>query len=238
MDRLMITEGRGSALALERIDKPGWRIATGGRPFRVRYRVFAFEASVRTSFLDDSHGYWNGTSLFFHVAGELGRPCRVKVAPPPRSGWRVATALRPVPGARNTFASADYDELVDAPFEVGTHETRAFSVGRTKFELALYGRHNADVARLADILRRIAAATGRIFGGGFPFDRYLFIVHALPAATGGLEHRGSVTMDIAGLWFEDEAGYRSFADLAAHEFFHAWNVKRLHDAALTRLDYT
>jgi phosphomannomutase len=45
-------------------------------------------------------------------------------------------------------------------------------------------------------------------------------------------------MDIAGLAFEDEPGYRRFADLAAHEFFHAWNVKRIHDAALGRLDYT
>ena len=74
--------------------------------------------------------------------------------------------------------------------------------------------------------------------GGFPFDRYLFIVHALPVATGGLEHRASVTMDVAGLSFEDEGGYRRFANLAAHEFFHAWNVKRLHDAALGRFDYT
>ena len=56
--------------------------------------------------------------------------------------------------------------------------------------------------------------------------------------SGGLEHRASVTMDIAGLSFEDEAGYRRFADLAAHEFFHAWNVKRIHDAALGRFDYT
>ena len=235
--RLAVTDERGQPLARERLDKQRWRITTGGRAFRVRYRVFAFEASVRTSFLDDSHGYFNGTSVFFHVDGELARPCRVTVVPPPRSGWRVATALRLVPGARATYAAADFDELCDAPFEIGTHETRAFAVGRTKFELALYGRHNADVRRLVDILKRIAAATGRMFGG-FPFDRYLFIVHALPVATGGLEHRASVTMDVAGLSFEDEGGYRRFADLAAHEFFHAWNVKRLHDAALGRFDYT
>ena len=49
-----------------------------------------------------------------------------------------------------------------------------------------------------DILRRVVAATGKIFGG-FPFRRYLFIVHALPVGSGGLEHRASVTMDIAGL---------------------------------------
>ena len=231
---LAITDAGGRRLASERLDKQRWRIWTDGRPFRVRYRVFAFEASVRTSFLDDSHGYWNGTSLFFHVAGELERPCRVTVVPPARSGWRVATAL---PRARGGYAAADFDDLVDAPFEIGTHETRAFAVGRTKFELALYGRCNADSARLVDILRRIVVATGKMFGG-FPFDRYLFIVHALPVGSGGLEHHASVTMDIAGLSFEDETAYKRFADLAAHEFFHAWNVKRIHDAALDRIDYT
>jgi len=235
--RLAVSDERGRALGRERLDKQRWRIRTGGRAFVVRYRVFAFEASVRTSFLDDSHGYWNGTSLFFYVAGELTRPCRVTVVPPPRSGWRIATALPAVPRARNTYAAADFDELVDAPFEIGAHETRAFTVGRARFELALYGRHNADVGRLVDILRRVVTATGRMFGG-FPFDRYLFIVHALPVGSGGLEHRASVTMDIAGLSFEDEGGYRRFADLAAHEFFHAWNVKRIQDAALARIDYT
>jgi predicted metalloprotease with PDZ domain len=44
-------------------------------------------------------------------------------------------------------------------------------------------------------------------------------------------------MDIAGLSFEDETAYHRFADLAAHEFFHAWNVKRLRDAALGPFDY-
>jgi predicted metalloprotease with PDZ domain len=235
--RLAIDDGRGRALPHERIDKQRWRVASGGRAFRVRYRVFAFEATVRTSFLDDSHGYWNGTSLFFFVDGELARPCRVTVAPPPGSGWRVATALAPVAGRRGSYQADDYDDLVDAPFEIGTHELRSFRVGATRFELALYGRCNADRGRLVDILRRIVTATGRLFGG-FPFRRYLFVVHALPVATGGLEHRASVTMDIAGLSFEDQAAYLRFADLAAHEFFHTWNVKRLRDAALDRFDYT
>jgi predicted metalloprotease with PDZ domain len=47
-----------------------------------------------------------------------------------------------------------------------------------------------------------------------------------------------VTMDITGLSFDDEAGYHKFADLAAHEFFHAWNVKRIRDATLGPFDYT
>ena len=143
--RLAVTDARGRPLARERLDKQRWRVAPAGAPFRVRYRVFAFEASVRTSFLDDSHGYWNGTSLFFFVAGELARPCRVTVVPPARAGWRVATALPPVRGrAPHATPPPTSTSWCDAPFEVGTHEARAFTVGRTRFELALYGRTNAD----------------------------------------------------------------------------------------------
>ena len=235
--RLSVTDARGRTLPVERLEKARWRVEAGGRPFRVRYRVFAFEQSVRTSFLDDSHAYWNGTSLFFFVDGELARPCRVAVVPPPRSNWHVDTPLHPVRGAHLTYAAADFDELVDSPFEVGTHTRRRFRVGEVPFELALYGRTNADAGRLVDVLRRVVMTTGKIFGG-FPFDRYLFIVHALPVGSGGLEHRASVTMDITGLSFEDEAGYHKFADLAAHELFHAWNVKRLRDATLGPFDYT
>ncbi|MES1171909.1 MAG: PDZ domain-containing protein [Bacteroidota bacterium] len=235
---LRITDERGRPLAHQRLDKQSWRIDTGGAAFVVRYRVFAFEATVRTSFLDDSHAFWNGTNVFFAVEGEARRPCRLEVAAP--SGWRVSTALpraRGNAGATDTtFAAADYDELVDAPVEVGTHQTFRFRVGGVAFEMALYGRTNADPRRLVDILRRVVRATGAIFGG-FPFDRYLFIVHALPAGSGGLEHKASVTMDIAGLAFEDEKAYHRFADLAAHEFFHAWNVKRLHDPVLGPFDY-
>jgi predicted metalloprotease with PDZ domain len=63
-------------------------------------------------------------------------------------------------------------------------------------------------------------------------------VHALPSRGGGLEHAASTTLDIAGFSFEDESGYQAFAELAAHEFFHTWNVKRIRDRVLGPFDYT
>ena len=111
-----------------------------------------------------------------------------------------------------------------------------FRVGRTAFEVALYGPTNADVPRLLADLRKIVTATGAMFDG-FPFDRYLFIIHCLQARGGGLEHAASCTLDIAGFGFEDEKGYQRFYELAAHEFFHAWNVKRIHDRVLGPFDY-
>jgi predicted metalloprotease with PDZ domain len=231
---LTVTDERGRPLPVERLDKQRWEVGSGGRPLRIRYRVFAFEETVRTSYLDDRHAYWNGTSVFFYVEDELERPCDVVVEP--RRGWRVATALPRLPGAAPAFRAAGYDQLVDSPFEVGTHELHAFTIGRARFEVALFGRTNADVPRLLADLRRIVTATGKLFGG-FPFERYLFIVHCLGARGGGLEHAASCTLDIAGLSFEDEKGYQRFNELAAHEFFHTWNVKRIRDRILGPFDY-
>jgi len=221
-------------LPLERLDKARWRLQTGGRAATVRYRVFAFEASVRTSFLDDSHAFWNGTSLFFLVDGEADRPCRLDVEPP--SGWRISTALPARRGQPSSFRAENYDELVDSPVEIGVHELHAFRAGGTRFEVALQGPSNVDRKRMLATLRAIVQTTRAMFGG-FPFQRYLFIIHALPTRGGGLEHANSCTLDIAGNSFEDEKSYQSFAELAAHEFFHAWNVKRIHDRALGPFDY-
>lgn len=226
-------DARGRRLPVERVEKHRWRVpAVASGPVRVRYRVFAFEESVRTSYFDDAHAFWNGTSVFLYVDGEQDRPCEVEVRAP--RGWRVSTALAKR-GAR--WRAAGYDELADSPFEAGTHARHAFRAGGARFELALQGDSNADVRRLVRILRAVAEAEGRLFGG-FPFSRYLFLVHALPHDGGGLEHRASCTLNVAGLSFDGEAGYQRFAELAAHELFHAWNVKRIRDRVLGPFDYT
>jgi predicted metalloprotease with PDZ domain len=219
----------------QRVDKSRWRISTDGRPVVLRYRVFAFEISVRTSFLDDARAFLNGTSLFFLVEGETARPCVLRVEAP--HGWRVSTALPSVSGQRHTYRAEGYDELVDSPVEIGTHERLAFHLGDAQFEVALQGRTNVDRGRMLAALRAIVRTTGAMFGG-FPFDRYLFIIHALPNRGGGLEHACSTTLDINGFSFEDEKGYQSFAELAAHEFFHTWNVKRIRDRVLGPFDYS
>ncbi len=231
---LRVVDGRGRELPVERLDKQRWEVLSSGQPLRITWRVFAFEESVRTSFFDDRHAFFNGTSVFFYLEDELGRPCEVEVEP--RRGWTVSTPLPRLPGRRPRFQASSYDELADSPFEVGTHALHTFKVGRTAFEVALYGPTNAVVPRLLASLRKIVTATGAMFGG-FPFDRYLFIIHCLPARGGGLEHASSCTLDIAGFGFEDEKGYQRFDELAAHEFFHAWNVKRIHDRVLGPFDY-
>ena len=210
---LTIRDGEsGREIAWRRIDKARWRIESAERAVTLHYRAFAFEVSVRTSFLDPGRAFLSGTSLFFLVEGEIARPCVLHVEP--RPGWNISTALPSLPGRRNSFRARDYDELVDSPVEAGTHDRSGFRLGRARFDVALQGRSNIDRARMLSILRAIAQTAGAMFGG-FPFDRFLFIIHALPNRGGGLEHACSTTLDIAGFSFEDEKGYQSFAELAS-----------------------
>jgi predicted metalloprotease with PDZ domain len=219
----------------ERLNKLRWRVRSDGHPVEVSYRVFAFEQSVRTSFLDQDRAFLSGTSLFFLVQGEETRPCLLDLEPP--TGWRISTALPALRGTRHRFRAAGYDQLVDEPVEMGSHRGYTFRQGGARFQVTIAGHSNADLERLLADLRRIVAATGALFGG-FPFERYLFIIHALPERGGGLEHACSCTLDIAGMAFEDEKAYQRFNELAAHEFFHAWNVKRIRDQVLGPFDYT
>lgn len=233
-------EGEGArALAVERLDKQTWRVEHEGRPFTVRYRVFAAEPSVRTSHVDDRHASLLGSSLLLYVVGQLERPAEVDVALP--DGWSAHTALLPRAPAEAgvaRFSAAGYDALVDAPIELGTPAVRRFREGEVELEHVLTGAEGTaiDHARLAADAARVVRAQGELMGG-LPFSRYVFLLRVSPHGGGGLEHADSTSMMMRRADFDDDGGYARAARLVAHELFHAWNVKRIHDVALGPFDY-
>jgi hypothetical protein len=112
VDELRAEDLRGRPLAVTRVDKQTWRIDHGVAGFRVRYRVFAGEPGVRTSFVDDRHAVLNGAGVFLYLVGETGRNADVEVSLP--GGWQAHTALEPaLPGTAGTarFSAPDYDTL-------------------------------------------------------------------------------------------------------------------------------
>ena len=81
----------------------------------------------------------------------------------------------------------------------------------------------------------------RRFWGSLPYDRYIVmnVLTAVPGqiAGGGLEHKNS-TLLIAGRWAtRTRQSYLAWLELASHEIFHAWNVKRLRPVELGPFDY-
>src|SRR4030095_4675063 len=71
------------------------------------------------------------------------------------------------------------------------------------------------------------------------FDSYTFLFHfaADDRSSDGMEHLVSTQIVEPGV-LGDRSSYQAGLRTAAHEFFHAWNVKRLRPAELGPWDWT
>lgn len=232
LQELEARDDEGRAVPLERLDKRSWRVLSSAA-VTLRYRVYANELTVRTSHLDDSHGYFNGATLFLYDEALRARPHHVEVVAP--EGWRV---FCPLDGEGRTFVARDYDELVDSPFEVGPHAPLTFEAAGVPHELILWGDPKPDTRRLTADLKRVVETEAALFGG-LPHKRYLFLVYLTEKGRGGLEHQAATALlyPRAGLANGNGKGWEDFLTLAAHEYFHLWNVKRVKPRALVPFDY-
>lgn len=226
----------GQPVAFDKVDKSTWRLAhKKGGPVSVRYRIHAFEHTVRTSIVDSDHAYLNGPSVFMYVKALKDKPYQVSFEP--YAEWKViSTALEQDGESPWSRKAANYDELVDAPIEIGNHEVRSFEVEGIRHDVALVGPSNVDPDRLLEGMEKIVKASNRIFGKN-PCNYYLFIIHFTNGKGGGLEHSNSTTCFADRLQFSSQSGYDRFFGLVAHEYFHLWNVKRLRPKVLGPFDY-
>jgi len=240
-------ESAGAAVAVRKTAKNLWRAAPCAGPVTLVAHVYAFDLSVRAAYLDATRGYFNGPSVFPCPVGREEAACAVEIAPAADGStahWRVATTLERAGAPEHGFgayAAANYDELLDHPVEMGDFALATFRAGGVAHEIAIAGRQQADLDRLARDLARVCQWQVDLFGGA-PFPRYLFQVAAVGDGYGGLEHRSSTSL----LCRRDELphaamdaisdDYLNFLGLASHEYFHAWNVKRIKPAAFAPYD--
>ncbi len=245
--RIDASHGR-QPVALTKVDKQTWRAMPCAGPLRLVYRIYAWDLSVRGAHLDETHGFFNGTSVFLAVDGQTDTAVGVQIERPTgRSGrnWRVATTL-PTAGAQTwgfgSYQAADYDELIDHPVEMGEFLTEGFTVGGARHEIVVSGAADTDMARLVADLKPVCEAQIRFFeprSGRAPFDRYLFLTYAVGQGYGGLEHRSSTALICSrtdlpwpGMVGQPDE-YRTFLGLCSHEYFHTWHVKRIKPAVFS-----
>lgn len=245
----------GQPLALTKLDKHSWRAAPVAGPLTLHYEVYAWDLSVRAAHLDQTHGFFNGTSVFLRVVGQESLVHQVDIqrpADPAAKTWRVATAM-PEAGAKRygfgVYACADYDELIDHPVEMGDFELATFKAHGIPHDIVITGRvPNLDMARLQADLKAICETQIAFFEPKTkraPLERYVFMTMAVGDGYGGLEHRASTALicaraDLPSLATPKAAepgeGYLRFLGLCSHEYFHTWNVKRIKPAAFAPYD--
>jgi len=247
--------GAGEAVRLTKLDKHSWQAAPVAGPLTLHYEVYAWDLSVRAAHLDQTHGFFNGTSVFLRVAGQEARPHQVDIQRPAidaARNWRVATAL-PEAGAKRygfgTYAAGDYDELIDHPVEMGDFALGGFTAHGIRHDIVITGRvPNLDMARLEKDLKAICETQIAFFEPKTkkaPMDRYVFLTMAVGDGYGGLEHRASTALicaradlptTAAPKTAEPNEGYTKFLGLCSHEYFHTWNVKRIKPAVFAPYD--
>ncbi|WP_306394224.1 M61 family metallopeptidase [Telluria beijingensis] len=247
--------GEQKAVALTKLDKHSWRAAPGAGPLTLHYEVYAWDLSVRAAHLDQTHGFFNGTSVFLRVAGQEALVHQVDIqrpADPAARSWRVATAM-PEAGAKRygfgAYACANYDELIDHPVEMGDFELATFKAHGIPHDIVITGRvPNLDMARLQADLKAICETQIAFFEPKTrraPLERYVFMTMAVGDGYGGLEHRASTALicaraDLPSLanpkTAEPGEGYLRFLGLCSHEYFHTWNVKRIKPAVFAPYD--
>ena len=233
----------GSTLRVEKTAKNRWRVGTGGAPtVIVSYRVYGREMSVRTNWIESDFAFINGAATFLTLAGrstalgagESARPHEVSIVP--ASEWmRSITALDPT-ARPHTYCAPDYDTLVDSPILIGNPELHEFAVDGVPHTLANAGDTTFfDAPRAVKDLEAIVRAH-KEFWGSLPYQRYVFI-NLITEAGGGLEHAQSSVLMTSRWATRTRKAYLRWLELASHELFHAWNVKRLRPIELGPFDY-
>lgn len=236
--RFHITDSKGGRLAHRMIRKQTWQVDTKGvDQIRVEFDYRATILALNQARIARDFAFFTGTQLFLMAEGHRNSASTVRFKVP--EGWQIASALKDTSDPM-TFTAPDYDTLVDAPTEMGRFDLARFEVeGKPHYLVAtpagVFSREKAE--RFKDILIKIAQTQSAIFGG-LPYEKfvyYYFFTRAESNAGGGLEHNNSfIAFAAAGESAQPEA----MASLAAHEFFHVWNVKRMRPAEMWPYDYS
>ncbi len=236
VEALTAADPARASLAVEKTRKNRWRVTTNGAStVWVRYRVYAHEMSVRTNWVDDEFALINGAPTFITLVESPSRRRHDVRVVLPRAWARSLSGMTAGPG-ENTYTAPDYDTLVDSPIVAGSPSVYEFSVGGKPHylvnfrERAVWNGPQAarDLAKVAETIAQ--------FWGIVPFDRFYFL-NIVGSAKNGLEHRNSTVLNIPLDATSSREGYLDWLNLASHEYFHAWNGKRLRPAELGPFDY-
>lgn len=239
------SQANGEVLFHSQIGKGIWEIdlsksdvKTKQNSFQIAYDIYCKDLTVRTSHVDASHAFLHGPSYLMGLLDQKIENPSIEFRFPP--AWsRLSTGLKDISEQRSVFlySAPDYDELIDAPVEIGCHETDGFLALGKPHHIANYGQIYPHKNNLKSDMKKIVETVAKHFDNELPYDQYLFITHFVPKLFGGLEHLNSTALQFDGRKLSNKKDYQNYLSLVAHEYFHLWNVKRIRPKELGPFDY-
>ena len=223
---------QGRPAPLRRVDINTWASVEPCADLEIHYEVYANQESVFSAVLDSRHAFLNFALVLFYLPNERQRPVRVKFLLP--EGWKLVTMLDdgPSPGE---YQAPDYDRLVDSPAEAGAFQEYDYIQDGANYRIVVDGAQDLySPQRLLEVLKKVTSTETALMQD-VPFKRYTFMFFFPARGEGGMEHRNGTAISIPA--DQMRTGLHALESIAAHEFFHLWNVKRIRPQGLEPIDY-
>ncbi|MGB9178548.1 MAG: PDZ domain-containing protein [Pyrinomonadaceae bacterium] len=232
ISRLAFTDQSGRQLYHRKFHDSVWTLNTAGASsIKIDFDYTANQLDLNKSLITPTYAILNGTNFFFYVKGHTLDTAETVTFKLP-AGWRIATGLAPTSDPA-TFEAENYDVLVDSPAVVGEFDLVTLPLRGVPHHLVVAPKGvlaEADLQRLAaDGLKVIDAHTTMF--GEIPYKQYITFNVFAERGIGGLEHLNSYLGILPKAAARSEA-IPDLVNLTSHEFFHAFNVKRIRPAEM------
>jgi predicted metalloprotease with PDZ domain len=235
LDRISFHDSLGRPLAFAKNGKNRWRVeSTGVDTVIAEYDMHAGELGVQTSWVSEKFILINGASVFLYTDASRDLSHELSIEEP--AALNVHTSLLAA-GAKGRYRAIDYDQLVDSPVVIADAPSYQFTSAGSSHTLLNIGETqlwDGDVS--AKDVKAVTDATQEFWGVN-PFSREYWFFNFLVEHSGGLEHDQSTVMMTSRWQMRNREDYLKWLSLVAHEYFHAWNVRRLRPEELLRYDY-
>lgn len=240
----------GAPIFTQKIDKNTWECAPCNGELVIKYQVYCFDLAPRGAYVDNLRVFFDGCRVFLVVEGEEEQTRSVEIIRPQHLhtvNWRCATSMAQEKidaHGYGVYIANNHLDLIDHPFEISDFQRFDFSVANVPHSIIVVGNPPADLERLARDVSMVCMGHVNFFGELPPIERYIFILNVLGKGYGGIEHRSSSSLlctrndlpIIGNTAVSDE--YRELLGLFSHEYFHAWNVKRIKPEVFNNPDLT
>lgn len=228
------TDDSGSVLPWTRTASGEWTVAlTEPTSVTVSYQLYANKLGQRVNHIDSSHAFLDASGTFVYSPEFRNEPLTVSLDVP--SDWNSYSGMDSG-DKTNSFTADNYDILVDSPIETGISEHRAFSADGRTYELVVWGEGNYDIDKMVSDLSKLSGQA-EVIWDDYPFERYVYMVHATSGARGATEHLNSTIIQRPRFSYRDRKDYLGFIKTASHEFIHTWNVKAYRPDGLVPYNY-
>lgn len=231
--RFVVKDETGKELKFAKTEKSTWQVQVE-KPGRltVSYQVYANALDGRSRHIDDTHAYIDSSAYLMFSDESRSQQAVVSLDVPKQ--WRSTSGM-PRLGAHQ-FKAANYDVLIDSPIETGIHQSYSFKADGRDYEVVIWGEGNYNAGQMVADLEKLVKQTDTIWQG-YPYQNYLFIVHATDNARGATEHLNSTVIQRDRFSFKKREQYLEFLATASHELVHTWNVKAYRPAEMVPYDF-